>query len=107
MINKQKKGRGRIFIAKAVILLAQAKKCRDADHLTNLVYDPKAIPDDQLEADLNAAREQTEAIPDYAYDVHTSKGRKSGKTKQDFFRDEHAALNPRCDGLFDGDVEKI
>src|SRR5512146_2559488 len=56
MIDRQQKGRGRIFAAKATILLAQARKCRDADHLTNLIYDPKAVPDEQLEADLEAAR---------------------------------------------------
>src|SRR5512144_1001939 len=51
LIDQQKKGAGRIFAAKATILLCSARKCRDADHLTNLVYDPKAIPDEQLEAD--------------------------------------------------------
>src|SRR5512142_1831780 len=68
VIDQQKKGAGRIFAAKATILLAQARKCRDADHLTNLIYDPQAVPDEQLEADLKAARDCTEAIPDYAYD---------------------------------------
>lgn len=106
MIDKQKKGGGRIFAAKATILLAQARKCRDADHLTNLVYDPKAIPDEQLEADLEAAREGTEAIPDYAFDCHTSAGKKAGKTKEMFFNEEYQALEPREPGLFDGDIEK-
>ena len=104
MIHKQKHGRGRIFASKAVILLAQARKCRDADHLTNLVYDPKAIPDEQLEADLDAAREATEAIPDYAFDCHTSAGKKAGKTKGMFFREEYKALEPREPGLFDDDL---
>jgi replication-associated recombination protein RarA len=107
IIDRQKKGKGRIFLAKATILLAQARKCRDADHLTNLVYDPKAIRDAQLEADLEAAREATEAIPDYAYDCHTSKGKKAGKTREDFFRDEYAALEPRAPGLFDVEVEGL
>nr|BDD44603.1 hypothetical protein 10 [Flavobacteriaceae bacterium] len=101
VIHKQKKGKGRIFAAKAVILLAEARKCRDADHLTNLVYDPKELSDEELEAAIDEAREQTEAIPDYAYDCHTSKGKKAGKTKADFFREEQAALNPKQPGLFD------
>jgi replication-associated recombination protein RarA len=105
LIHKQKPGGGRIFASKAVILLCLAAKSRDADHLTNLVYDPRAIDDAQLEADLEKARQTTEAIPDYAFDCHTSRGKKSGKTKADFFRDEHAALNPRKPGLFDGDIE--
>lgn len=106
LVNQQKKGAGRIFAAKATILLAQARKCRDADHLTNLVYDPKAVPDEQLEADLEAARDGTEAIPDYAYDCHTSQGKKAGKTKGMFFQDEYRALEPREPGLFDADVER-
>ncbi|MDE7441666.1 MAG: hypothetical protein K2M69_05835 [Muribaculaceae bacterium] len=40
-------------------------------------------------------------VPHYAPDVHTRKGKKLGRTKEDFFRDEHQALNPRVPGLFD------
>lgn len=105
IIDKQKPGGGRIFASKATILLCLARKCRDADHLTNLVYDPKAISDDQLEEDLERARESTESIPDYAFDVHTQKGRKAGKTKADFFREEYDALHPRQPGLFDEDLK--
>lgn len=105
MIDQQKKGKGRIFIAKAAILLSQARKCRDADHLTNLIYDPKAVPDDQLEADLTAARESPETIPAYAFDCHTSVGKKAGKTKAMFFKDEFEGLSPREEGLFDDDVK--
>ncbi|QDV91797.1 hypothetical protein RAS2_29030 [Phycisphaerae bacterium RAS2] len=98
-----KRGKGRIFAAKAVILLAMAKKSRDPDHLTNLVYDPKSIPDEVLESELDAARSEagTIPIPDEALDYHTKRGRKSGKTKQQFFHDEHNALKPREPGLFD------
>jgi len=105
MIDKQKPGGGRIFASKAVILLCLARKSRDADHLTNLVYDPKAISDDLLEQDLAQARATTEPIPPYAFDVHTQKGRKAGKTKAQFFREEFDALNPRQPGLFDEDLE--
>lgn len=107
--QRRKKGelpKGRIFIAKAVILLAQAKKSRDADHLTNFVYDAKAIPDAELERNLDESRKDREEIPDYAYDCHTSEGRRRGKTKADFFRDEYAALEPREAGLFDGLIDE-
>jgi len=100
-VHKQKPGSGRIFAAKAALLLSQARKCRDADHLTNLIYDALGIDAAQLEAELQAAREHPEPIPDYAFDVHTEKGRKAGKTKRDFFRDEFKALKPREPGLFD------
>ena len=104
-INKAKKGGGRIFASKATILLCQARKCRDADHLTNLVYDPRRIDENQLRADLEEARQHPEAIPDYAFDCHTQEGRARGKTKAGFFRDEFNALNPRQPGLFDTDLD--
>ena len=107
VIVKTKKGAGRIFVAKAAILLAQAKKCRDADHLTNLVYDVMAVDAAQIAADLDEARKHPEPIPDYAFDCHTREGRRRGKTRRDFFRDEHEALRPRQRGLIDEDVEGL
>jgi len=107
VIDKQKKGGGRVFVAKAVILLALAKKSRDADHLTNLVYDPKSIDESTLEASLDEARKSQEAVPDYALDCHTRAGKRAGKTRREFFRDEHKALEPRQRGLFDQDIEEL
>jgi len=111
MVNERRAphevAKGRIFIAKAVILLSLAAKSRDADHLTNLVYDRLGIPEETLLADLEAARDSVEPIPDYALDVHTQAGRKRGKTKKDFFLEEDAALNPKQKGLFDADLEKL
>jgi len=103
----QKKKRGRVFLAKAVILLCLAKKSRDADHLTNLVYDPKALDEDVIDRALDEARRTSEPIPDYAYDCHTGLGRKRGKTRTDFLLDEYDALAPRAPGLFDADVEQL
>ena len=92
--------KGCIFISKAVILLCAARKSRDADHLQNFVYDALAgIDADQLAADLLAAGR--EEIPDYAFDCHTLTGRRRGKTKGDFFREEQKALKPFEPGLFD------
>lgn len=107
MIDRQKKGGGRIFAAKAAILLSEARKSRDADHLTNLVYDPARIDPKQLEASLEEVRRLQEAVPDYALDCHTYEGKRAGKTKTDFFRDEYRALKPRQPGLFDEDVENL
>ncbi len=108
-IDRQKKGGGRIFCAKAAVILAGAVKCRDADHLTNLVYDRRAIDTATLEADLEAARRDPEPvlIPDYAFDCHTAEGKRRGKTKREFFLDEHDALTPRAPGLFDQDIERL
>lgn len=51
---------------------------------------------------LEEARLHPIPIPDYTYDVHTRKGRKAGRTKEEFFREEFEALKPRVPGLFDG-----
>ncbi len=95
-----REARGRIFISKAVILLCAARKNRDADHLQNYVYDALAgIDIEKLAADLLAA--DREEVPDYAFDCHTLKGKRKGKTKADFFREEQRALKPFQPGLFD------
>jgi replication-associated recombination protein RarA len=90
----------RVFVAKAIILLSQAAKCRDADHLIWKVYEAGIEPEILL-ADLEAARDSIEPIPDYAYDCHTAKGKRAGKTKDDFLKAEFEALKPRVPGLFD------
>ena len=102
-----KKGKGRIFLAKAVILLCLARKSRDADHLTNLVYDQKSLSEKEIENLLNAVRGERVEIPDYAFDCHTAKGKNAGKTKKDFFVDEFRALKPREPGLFDNLVTEV
>jgi replication-associated recombination protein RarA len=100
--------KGRIFFSKAIIILSECLKSRDADHLTNLVYDKDAIEVEAIDAAFKEARDSTnEKIPDYAFDVHTMKGKYAGKTKKQFFIDEQEALKPRQVGLFDQDVEQI
>ena len=97
--------KGRIFISKVVILLCLAKKSREADHLKNFVYDQMAdIDADALADELNQSGEYI-PIPDYAYDCHTPQGRKMGKTKQEFFKSEQAALDPFIPGLFDNLID--
>jgi replication-associated recombination protein RarA len=101
LIRKRKPEGGRIFMAKAVILLCQHPKSRDADHLTNFVYDRQLPPDADIEAALEEARKDRPSIPAYAFDVHTAAGRARGATRKQFFRDEHDALQPRLPGFFD------
>lgn len=94
--NKSPKDKGRIFIAKAIILLSTAKHSRDADSLNILVSD--RLPEDVFAAEVQEAEaiigipgEQFE-IPTWVYDVHTRRGKAMGKTKADFLREEEAAL---------------
>ena len=96
MVNTPKKTeiKGRIFISKAVILLCRATKSRDMDHLQNLVYELKmSIDDDQIKKELDQSDEYID-IPDYAYDCHTLKGKRRGKTKKDFFLEERESIFP-------------
>ena len=103
LVNKgSKEAKGRIFVSKAVILLCECRKCRDADHLQNFVYDKELVDADRWIEDV---RKNPIPIPVYTFDVHTRKGRKMGRTKEDFFREECEALKPRIHGLFDGIVE--
>lgn len=90
-----------IFVVKAVLLLAKARKCRDVDHLCVLSVVPK---DEEAEALEEAARKPLD-VPEYAYDCHTSTGRARGKTKEDFIVEEFDGLKPREQGQFDFLVE--
>ena len=99
LVNKKATApKGRIFVSKAVIILCECRKCRDADHLQNLIYDRKEI---DVEKWIEDVRLNPILIPQYTFDVHTRRGKKQGRTKEEFFRDEFNALNPREKGLFD------
>lgn len=90
--------RGGYLISKAVILLCECRKNRDADHLQNFIYDRRDI---DIEKWIDDVRRYPIAIPVYTFDVHTRKGKKQGRTKEEFFREEYEALQPRVPGLFD------
>lgn len=99
IVNKGKsEPKGRIFVSKAVILLCYARKNRDADHLQNFIYDQKMIDTEKW---LEESRMDPIPVPEYTFDVHTKKGKKAGKTKSEFFKEEFEALTPREPGLFD------
>lgn len=105
VINKGKKGnelKGRIFISKAVILLCMTKHNRDADLLSNYIYDKKYdVSDNEIEKMFEEIRNENMSVPDYVYDVHTMKGKRSGKTKADFFKQEDEDLMYKQMSLFD------
>ena len=87
---------------KAVILLCTCKHNRDADLLQNFIYDKKYdISDEEIESLFDEVRKENMDIPEYVYDVHTLKGKRRGKTKDDFFRDEENALANKQVSIFD------
>ncbi|WP_300697531.1 hypothetical protein [uncultured Bacteroides sp.] len=99
LVNKKStEPKGRIFVSKAVILLCECKKSRDADHLQNFIYDKNDL---DVETWIEDVRCHPIPIPAYTYDIHTKVGKKRGRTKEDFFRDEYEALYPKAPGLFD------
>jgi len=108
IINKGKssdKLGGRIFISKAVLLLCEVKHNRDSDLLSNYIHDKKVGLTDKVLQDYMKAIEGIDLeIPEYVYDVHTLKGKRMGKTKQDFFKDEQKALKNVQLTLFDIDL---
>lgn len=110
VINKGKKAddlKGRIFISKAVIILCTCKHNRDADLLSNYIYDKKAlISDEDIENLMIEVRQERMGIPNYVYDCHTIRGKKMGKTKKQFFIDEEEALENRQLSIFDLDLTK-
>lgn len=110
VINKGKKGddlKGRIFISKAVIILCTCGHNRDADLLSNYIYDKKAlISDEAIETLMDEVRKENMGIPNYVYDCHTIKGKKMGKTKKQFFIDEEESLANRQLSIFDLDLTK-
>jgi hypothetical protein len=57
----------------------------------------------QLEAAITEAGENPENVelPEYTFDCHTSKGKKAGKSKDEFFQAEFATLQPKERGEFD------
>lgn len=81
--NDKKKAedfKNRIFITKVVIALCREPKSREADHAQAYI--------DQIEKSGKLPK-----IPEYAFDVHTQKGRMAGKTKKTFFVDEQEGLD--------------
>ena len=99
LVNKNAtEPKGRISVSKAVILLCERRKNRDADHLQNFIYDRRDV---DIEKWIEDVRRYPIPIPPYTFDVHTRKGKKQGRTKIEFFREEYEALISRVPGLFD------
>ena len=105
IVNKGKKGeelKGRIFISKAVIILCRCRHSRDADILSNFVYDKRIECDDEIiESYFEEVRKSDMKVPEYVYDCHTLKGKKMGKTKEQFFIEEEKALANKQYSMFD------
>ena len=104
------KDRGRLFLSKAIVILAKARHARDADELNILVSD--RLPERQWAHALKQVEEvftppaEDFEIPEYVYDVHTRRGKANGMTKRMFIRDESDALENKST-IFDNLDEMI
>lgn len=100
--NKNRKGydRNGEFLSKATTLLLKAYKNRDSDWFAcNMIQSEETMNIEKyIEIKDNQAREE---IPEYAYDCHTLKGKRMGKTKADMIKDEQEALTPHKKGEYD------
>jgi len=82
--NKQKvdnKDEWRLFLVNAVLCMCRSKKSRITDDLLNIVYGEIQHEDKKL------------PIPDYALDMHTSRGRRKGRGFDHFFSEGNRLKN--------------
>ncbi len=86
-VRKKKKGEAALAVANAIRVLCHAKKSRVADHWAMIWYER------------NAQGARIPEIPDYAYDMHTRRGKEMGRGLDHFY--EEAAK------LFDVDGTEV
>lgn len=111
--SSKKPGRveGRIFFAKAIVLLAKCQHSRDQDNLILLVSN--RMPDDVFREELTKVADVFRVddgdfeIPEWVHDVHTAQGRRKGATLDDFIRDEEAALSNPAESIFQNFDEMV
>lgn len=95
---------GNIFVSKAICLLCEARKNRDACYVAcNYMNDNNLLSLEEIkeECPIDECKLQADFIPDWVFDVHTLKGKMRGKTIEDMIRDEQEALNPKQISMFD------
>lgn len=93
-----------IFIAKAICLLCEAKKNRDACYVAcNYINDDNLVELEDIheECPIDECELVDNVIPDWVFDVHTLKGKMRGKTIEDMIKDEQDALHPKQMSIFD------
>lgn len=116
MINKKKKGedRTKIFVGKALVILLECFKGRDADYMASCMMreiNPEMRSDPAFNQDwdslnCNYVKPEGEIFPDYVFDPHTLRGKQMGRNFKtyDFDFIEAKDLKPKDPqpSLFDG-----
>lgn len=118
-VNKKKKGyeRTKIFVSKALVILLECVKGREADFVEGCLMrekNPEMRNDpafnqewDAINFDVVKVPEGEEMFPDYVFDPHTLKGKQIGRNFQNYDFDyiEGKDLKPKDNqpSLFDGE----
>lgn len=93
--RRRKNNSYRLFLSNAVVILARSKKSRIVDDLLNVVYGEIQHEDKKL------------PIPDYAYDMHTSKGKRLGRGLEYFFTEGTMLNNEAFETPYTEKAKKI
>ena len=97
-------GDDNIFIAKAICLLCEARKNRDACYVAcNYMNEGNVLSPEDIheECPIDECELEADYIPDWVFDVHTLKGKLRGKTIEDMIKDEQRSLHPKQLSMFD------
>lgn len=111
-VNKGRKGYDRetVFLAKAVVLLCEARKNRDGCYVAcNFMLPDSFLSQEEFDKigyvtdeELNKMKMDESDFPDWVFDVHTLKGKYVfKKTELDMIIDEENGLNPHQYSMFD------
>jgi replication-associated recombination protein RarA len=85
----------RLFLANAVVILARSSKSRIVDDLLNIVYGQIQHEDKKL------------PVPDYALDMHTSRGKRKGRSYDHFFSEGNKLGNEVFENLYTKEAKEI
>ena len=99
-----------IYVAKAICLLCQARKNRDACYFAcNFMSDANLLKPEEIheECPIDQCELEDKELPKWVFDVHTLRGKMSGKTIADMIREEQAALYPKQLSMFDNEEWSI
>lgn len=97
LVNKNAtEPKGRIFVSKAVILLCECRKNRDADHLQNFIYDRRDV---DIEKWIDEVRRYPIPIPAYTFDVHTRNGEETREDQRRILQRRVQSITASCSWL--------
>jgi replication-associated recombination protein RarA len=86
--QKRENNSYRLFLTNAILILCRSEKSRVTDDLLNVVYGEIQHEDKRL------------PLPDYAFDMHTSRGKRMGRGYDYFFTEGNKLSNEDTDNPY-------